>query len=138
VLISNRRRGCRRIRLPRSGPNWRSRRQVLLCVLTVVWGDWIEEVVRVDPDRGSAWLEWSIVIASLVVSLRSGALARSEWRLSAGKQGPMTDMAPDATALLADASSFGFVAPVELPDGEVHPACFALRRLVTRIEREKR
>jgi hypothetical protein len=49
-----------------------------LFVLTLVWRDWIEAVLHVDPDRHSGSLEWAIVAALLVIALVSTLLARVE------------------------------------------------------------
>jgi hypothetical protein len=51
-----------------------------LAVLTVVWRDWIEAALRVDPDRHSGSLEWLIVAALAVATCTLIALARAEWR----------------------------------------------------------
>ncbi|MDH6521996.1 hypothetical protein M2163_001009 [Streptomyces sp. SAI-135] len=34
----------------------------LLCLLTLFWPDWIDEVFRVDPDQHSGALEWAIAV----------------------------------------------------------------------------
>jgi hypothetical protein len=52
----------------------------LLSVVTLIWRDWIELVFRVDPDRGSGTLEWSIVGGLLALCLVSATLARLEAR----------------------------------------------------------
>jgi hypothetical protein len=51
-----------------------------LAALTLVWRDWIERVFGVDPDRGSGALEWSIVVALLLLAVVFAALARAEVR----------------------------------------------------------
>lgn len=48
-------------------------------LLTVVKRDWIEAVFGVDPDDGSGWLEWAIVLALFLATAAMAALARSEW-----------------------------------------------------------
>jgi hypothetical protein len=53
-----------------------------LLVVTLVWHDWIEIVFRVDPDHGSGWLEWLIVVAASALALASSISARREWRRS--------------------------------------------------------
>lgn len=47
-------------------------------LLTLLWKDWIELVLRVDPDRGSGSLEWSIAGVSLLLALGFGARARCD------------------------------------------------------------
>ena len=51
-----------------------------LGVVTVVWPDWIERILRVDPDGGSGSLEWAIVLSLFAVSLVSSLLANRERR----------------------------------------------------------
>ena len=51
-----------------------------LLVVTIVWHDWIEIVFRVDPDHGSGWLEWLIVILAFGLTLTFSISARQEWR----------------------------------------------------------
>ena len=52
----------------------------LLLVITFVWRDWIEIAFRVDPDRGSGWLEWLVVLVAFSLSLIFSVSARREWR----------------------------------------------------------
>jgi len=52
----------------------------VLLVVTLVSRDWIEIVFRVDPDRGSGWLEWAIVGATGASALAFAVLAGIEWR----------------------------------------------------------
>jgi hypothetical protein len=51
-----------------------------LLVVTLTWHDWIEIVFRVDPDHGSGWLEWLIVILAFGLTLTFSVSARQEWR----------------------------------------------------------
>lgn len=51
-----------------------------LAALTVVWRDWIEAVLHVDPDRHSGSLEWLIVAALVVVTCTLAVAARAAWR----------------------------------------------------------
>ena len=52
----------------------------ILFVLTLMVPDWIEAVVRVDPDQHSGSLEWVIVAVLAVTTVVSSLLARREWR----------------------------------------------------------
>jgi len=52
----------------------------ILFVLTLMVPDWIEAVVRVDPDQHSGSLEWVIVAVLTVTTVVSSLLARREWR----------------------------------------------------------
>jgi hypothetical protein len=51
-----------------------------LLVITVAWPDWIELVFRVDPDHGSGWLEWAIVMVAFALTVTFSVGARHEWR----------------------------------------------------------
>lgn len=57
-----------------------------LCILTLVWRDWIEAILRVDPDRHSGALEWGIVAALLFATAAFSLLARRHWRRLAPTQ----------------------------------------------------
>ena len=50
-----------------------------LCILTLVWNDWIE-AFGIEPDGGNGSLEWVVVGALALIALVAGALARTEWR----------------------------------------------------------
>jgi len=52
----------------------------LLAVTTLLWHDWIEVVLRVDPDSGSGALEWAVVGACAATSVAFAALAHREAR----------------------------------------------------------
>ena len=54
----------------------------LLLGLTLVLPDWIEVVLRVDPDAGGGGLERLIVGALACGTLSFGLMARRVWRLS--------------------------------------------------------
>lgn len=49
-------------------------------ILTLAWKDWIEIVVRIDPDHRSGALEWLIVVVALTATATFTVLARYEWR----------------------------------------------------------
>jgi hypothetical protein len=51
-----------------------------LAVLTVVWREWVEIVLHVDPDGGSGAVEWGIVGVLAVVSAGCLVWARVEGR----------------------------------------------------------
>jgi hypothetical protein len=52
----------------------------VLLLVTVVWHDWIEVVLRVDPDGGSGLAEVLVGAALLAVALVSALFAHREWR----------------------------------------------------------
>jgi hypothetical protein len=52
----------------------------VLLLATLLWRDWIEIVLRVDPDHGSGSLEWSIIAVTAVAAIVGSILARIEWR----------------------------------------------------------
>jgi hypothetical protein len=49
-------------------------------VLTLVGRDWIEALLRVNPDGHSGAVEWLIALGFLVFSVMFARLARSEFR----------------------------------------------------------
>jgi len=52
----------------------------VFCVVTLLWRDWAEVLLRIDPDQGSGAFEWIVVGALLMVTLGAFALAGREWR----------------------------------------------------------
>lgn len=52
-----------------------------LCLLTIVWPDWIEGLFGWDPDHHSGWVEWVIVAGLLVMALICGTRARRDLRV---------------------------------------------------------
>jgi hypothetical protein len=54
-----------------------------LAVLTAVWRDWIELILRVNADRHSGTLEWTIVGTLVVIALASALSARRHLRRQA-------------------------------------------------------
>ena len=53
---------------------------MLLTFVTLVWPQWIEDVMHVEPDAGSGSAEWAVVLLFAAASVISAALARHEWR----------------------------------------------------------
>ena len=51
-----------------------------LCVLTLVFPVWIEELTGLEPDAGSGALEWIIAGVFLVAAVVSAVLARRDYR----------------------------------------------------------
>jgi hypothetical protein len=60
----------------------------ILLVLTMFVPNWIEVVVRVDPDHGNSALEWAIVAVLSVTTIATSVLARREWRCGRDDHGP--------------------------------------------------
>lgn len=52
----------------------------LLAVVTVLWPDWIERVLGIDPDHHSGSIEWGLIVALLLGAMVFAALARREWQ----------------------------------------------------------
>lgn len=52
-----------------------------LCLLTLVWSEWIELLFGVDPDGGSGALELQVAGAFLVASVLLAGQARRDWRI---------------------------------------------------------
>ena len=55
----------------------------VLAVLTLVWPEWIEALLGVEPDSGSGAAEWAIVVGLLLLTVVFGVLARSGMRQAA-------------------------------------------------------
>ena len=51
-----------------------------LCVLTLVFPEWIEELTGLEPDAGSGALEWIVTGILLVAAVLSAVLARRDYR----------------------------------------------------------
>jgi hypothetical protein len=51
-----------------------------MCVLTMVWRDWIEGIFGVDPDAHSGGLEAAVTVATVAIAVVFAAMARTEWR----------------------------------------------------------
>lgn len=63
-----------------------------LLLVTIAWPDWIELVFRLDPDHGSGWLEWVIVVVAVALTVTFSMGARHQWRRFA------TTVAADSTS----------------------------------------
>jgi hypothetical protein len=51
-----------------------------LAVVTLLWHDWIEIVVGIDPDSGNGSAEWLVFAIFVFVTLILAVGARLEWR----------------------------------------------------------
>lgn len=51
-----------------------------LCVLTLVFPEWIEALTGLEPDAGSGALEWIITGVFLVGAVVAAVLARRDYR----------------------------------------------------------
>lgn len=51
-----------------------------LCVLTLVFPEWIEELTGLEPDAGSGALEWLVAGVFLVAAVVAAVLARRDHR----------------------------------------------------------
>jgi hypothetical protein len=67
----------------------------LLCLLTLAWKDWIEEIFKVDPDNHSGSVEWLLVAGLCALALLFGGLARRSHRSSHQPTYSLTEV-PDA------------------------------------------
>lgn len=59
----------------------------MLFMLTLAWPEWLEIVLRVDPDDGNGAAEWAVVALCALVALATAALARVEWRRTLTSEG---------------------------------------------------
>ena len=62
-----------------------------LCVLTLVWNEWIELLFGVDPDGGSGAVELLVAGAFLVASVLLAGQARRDWRIWRQGKRPIAD-----------------------------------------------
>jgi hypothetical protein len=52
--------------------------------VTLIWPDWIETTLGVDPDSGSGTAEWAVVIVLAAIAVVVAVLARRDYlRVSA-------------------------------------------------------
>ena len=58
----------------------------ILCALTLVMPEWIEELTGLEPDAGSGALEWIIAGVFLVAAVVSGGVARRDYRRLAARR----------------------------------------------------
>jgi hypothetical protein len=84
TLPSDRERGIEMRRLP-----LRDQAQLVvaavagvLCLLTIVWPDWIEGLTGFDPDHHSGWAEWLIVIVLALICIVCAVRARNALRVT--------------------------------------------------------
>ena len=55
-----------------------------LLVVTLVWPDWLELVLHIDPDGGNGAVEWAIVAVFAILASGCLLLARADWRRARG------------------------------------------------------
>ncbi len=53
---------------------------LVVALVTLVWNDWIELVLKVDPDAGNGSLEKAIVVVLIGAAIVCAWLARLEWQ----------------------------------------------------------
>ncbi|MDP9464722.1 MAG: ABC transporter permease [Actinomycetota bacterium] len=53
---------------------------LLLCVLTLINGEWIEVLTGLEPDGGSGETEWFVAAAFGCCALALAVTSRLEWR----------------------------------------------------------
>jgi hypothetical protein len=58
-----------------------------LLVATLVWPDWLELVLHIDPDGGNGAVEWAIVAVFAIVASGCLLLARADWRRARAAEG---------------------------------------------------
>ena len=51
-----------------------------LCILTLVFPEWIEALTGLEPDAGSGALEWIVAGVFLAAAVVSAVLARRDYR----------------------------------------------------------
>jgi hypothetical protein len=60
-----------------------------LLLVTLVWPDWLELVLHIDPDGGNGAVEWAIVAVFAVAAIAFLFLARVDWhRAQAERSSP--------------------------------------------------
>jgi hypothetical protein len=50
-----------------------------LGMITILWRDWIEAILGIDPDRHSGALEWTIVGTLSFIAIINLLMARRDW-----------------------------------------------------------
>jgi Na+-driven multidrug efflux pump len=65
-----------------------------LCVLSLAWPEWIEEIFGVDPDAGSGATEWLATVGFAVAAVALSLLARRDWRRARVAPPVARDQAP--------------------------------------------
>jgi hypothetical protein len=53
----------------------------VLAVLTLVWHDWAESLLGIDPDAANGAFEIAVTVVVAIVSLALAVGARAEWRI---------------------------------------------------------
>jgi hypothetical protein len=53
--------------------------------ITLIWPDWIETTIGVDPDSGSGTAEWAVIIVLAAIAVVAAALARRDYLRVSGR-----------------------------------------------------